>query len=120
MIEIDALTKVYGSAQVRAVDEVSLRIGAGSVFGFLGPNGAGAAHDLSALVGPCLALGHATHSSSAVRPWEALSGTRSGKRPVVEGLRRPRVTGIAGAWPAAAVAGEADSVASPHRERPMV
>ncbi|MEU7004073.1 ABC transporter ATP-binding protein [Nonomuraea sp. NPDC046570] len=39
MIEIEALTKVYG--QVRAVDEVSLRIPAGSVFGFLGPNGAG-------------------------------------------------------------------------------
>ncbi|MEU9289765.1 ABC transporter ATP-binding protein [Streptomyces sp. NPDC048275] len=41
MIEIDALTKVYGSAQVRAVDEVSLHIPAGSVVGFLGPNGAG-------------------------------------------------------------------------------
>lgn len=39
MIEIEALTKVY--SQVRAVDEVSLRIPAGSVFGFLGPNGAG-------------------------------------------------------------------------------
>ncbi|MHA5053521.1 ABC transporter ATP-binding protein [Streptomyces sp. SD15] len=41
MIEIDALTKVYGSAQGRAVDEVSLHIPAGSVVGFLGPNGAG-------------------------------------------------------------------------------
>ncbi|MEU7895247.1 ATP-binding cassette domain-containing protein [Nonomuraea sp. NPDC049152] len=41
MIEIEALTKVYGMAQVRAVDEVSLRIPAGSLFGFLGPNGAG-------------------------------------------------------------------------------
>ncbi|MFI7705221.1 hypothetical protein [Nonomuraea sp. NPDC049480] len=41
MIEIEALTKVYGAAQVRAVDEVSLHVPAGSVFGFLGPNGAG-------------------------------------------------------------------------------
>jgi ABC-2 type transport system ATP-binding protein len=41
MIEIGALTKAYGSAQVRAVDEVSLRVPAGTVFGFLGPNGAG-------------------------------------------------------------------------------
>jgi ABC-2 type transport system ATP-binding protein len=35
------LTKVYGQAQVRAVDEVTLSVPAGPVFGFLGPNGAG-------------------------------------------------------------------------------
>ncbi|MER5624978.1 ABC transporter ATP-binding protein [Streptosporangium sp. NPDC002544] len=51
MIEIDALTKVYGSAQVRAVDEVSLRIPAGSVFGFLGPNGAGKTTTIKMLAG---------------------------------------------------------------------
>lgn len=32
MIEIEALTKVYGSAEQPAVDEVSLHIPAGSVF----------------------------------------------------------------------------------------
>ncbi|MEV4163479.1 ABC transporter ATP-binding protein [Nonomuraea dietziae] len=51
MIEIEALTKVYGSAQVRAVDEVSLRIPAGSVFGFLGPNGAGKTTTIKMLAG---------------------------------------------------------------------
>ncbi|MGI5290734.1 ATP-binding cassette domain-containing protein [Nonomuraea polychroma] len=51
MIEIDALTKVYGAAQVRAVDEVSLRIPAGSVFGFLGPNGAGKTTTIKMLAG---------------------------------------------------------------------
>ncbi|MFI6734937.1 ATP-binding cassette domain-containing protein [Nonomuraea sp. NPDC050451] len=51
MIEIDALTKVYGSAQARAVDEVSLRIPAGSVFGFLGPNGAGKTTTIKMLAG---------------------------------------------------------------------
>ncbi|ACZ87225.1 ABC transporter ATP-binding protein [Streptosporangium roseum] len=51
MIEIDALTKVYGSAQIRAVDEVSLRIPAGSVFGFLGPNGAGKTTTIKMLAG---------------------------------------------------------------------
>ncbi|GAA3469462.1 ABC transporter ATP-binding protein [Nonomuraea roseola] len=51
MIEIDALTKVYGSAQVRAVDEVSLHIPAGSVFGFLGPNGAGKTTTIKMLAG---------------------------------------------------------------------
>ncbi|GAA4231338.1 ABC-2 type transport system ATP-binding protein [Streptosporangium album] len=51
MIEIDALTKVYGSAQVRAVDEVSLHIPAGSVFGFLGPNGAGKTTTIKMMAG---------------------------------------------------------------------
>lgn len=51
MIEIDALTKVYGSAQVRAVDEVSLHVPAGSVFGFLGPNGAGKTTTIKMLAG---------------------------------------------------------------------
>ncbi|MEV4012134.1 ABC transporter ATP-binding protein [Nonomuraea angiospora] len=51
MIEIDALTKVYGSAQARAVDEVSLHVPAGSVFGFLGPNGAGKTTTIKMLAG---------------------------------------------------------------------
>ncbi|MBB6347146.1 ATP-binding cassette domain-containing protein [Nonomuraea muscovyensis] len=51
MIEIDALTKVYGSAQVPAVDEVSLHIPAGSIFGFLGPNGAGKTTTIKMLAG---------------------------------------------------------------------
>jgi ABC-2 type transport system ATP-binding protein len=40
-IEIDRLTKVYPSATAPAVEELSLRVAAGTVFGFLGPNGAG-------------------------------------------------------------------------------
>ncbi|MGN9846316.1 ATP-binding cassette domain-containing protein [Nonomuraea sp. H19] len=51
MIEIEALTKVYGTAQVRAVDEVSLRVPAGSVFGFLGPNGAGKTSTIKMMAG---------------------------------------------------------------------
>ncbi|MFD8557856.1 ATP-binding cassette domain-containing protein [Streptosporangium canum] len=51
MIEIEALTKVYGTAQARAVDEVSLRVPAGSVFGFLGPNGAGKTTTIKMLAG---------------------------------------------------------------------
>ncbi|WP_336211562.1 ABC transporter ATP-binding protein [Nonomuraea sp. LPB2021202275-12-8] len=51
MIEIDALTKTYGSSQVRAVDEVSLRVPAGSVFGFLGPNGAGKTTTIKMMAG---------------------------------------------------------------------
>ncbi|WP_440102714.1 ABC transporter ATP-binding protein [Streptosporangium sp. H16] len=51
MIDIEALTKVYGTAQARAVDEVSLRVPAGSVFGFLGPNGAGKTTTIKMLAG---------------------------------------------------------------------
>jgi len=39
VIETDALTKRYGAA--RGIEEVSMSIAAGEVFGFLGPNGAG-------------------------------------------------------------------------------
>jgi ABC-2 type transport system ATP-binding protein len=39
MIEINGLTKHYG--QIKAVDNLSLAIVRGEVFGLLGPNGAG-------------------------------------------------------------------------------
>ena len=38
-IEIRSLSKVYGD--LRAVDEISLSVKEGEIFGFLGPNGAG-------------------------------------------------------------------------------
>ena len=38
-IEINSLTKEYGN--VKAVDNISLQINEGEIFGFLGPNGAG-------------------------------------------------------------------------------
>ena len=39
MIEVEHVSKHYGP--VRAVDDVSCRLGAGEIVGFLGPNGAG-------------------------------------------------------------------------------
>ncbi|GAA2738398.1 ABC transporter ATP-binding protein [Actinocorallia aurantiaca] len=51
MIEIEALTKVYGPGQAPAVDDVSLNIPAGTVFGFLGPNGAGKTTTIKMLAG---------------------------------------------------------------------
>jgi ABC-2 type transport system ATP-binding protein len=38
-IEIDSLSKEFG--KVRAVDNISLKVNSGEIFGFLGPNGAG-------------------------------------------------------------------------------
>ena len=40
MIKIENVTKEY-QANVKAVDNISLEIKSGEIFGFLGPNGAG-------------------------------------------------------------------------------
>lgn len=39
MLEIQNLTKYYG--KVRGVEDLSLKLEEGKVFGFIGPNGAG-------------------------------------------------------------------------------
>ena len=61
-IEIDHLTKTFG--QFTAVDDVSLEIHAGEIFGFLGPNGAGKSTTIRTLLdlirptaGACRILG---------------------------------------------------------------
>jgi ABC-2 type transport system ATP-binding protein len=41
IIRTDKLTKVYPGADFRAVDELSLSVAPGEIFGLLGPNGAG-------------------------------------------------------------------------------
>ncbi|MEP7205165.1 MAG: ABC transporter ATP-binding protein [Candidatus Saccharibacteria bacterium] len=49
IIQIDNLTKLYGSA--RGVEDVSLSIKKGEVFGFLGPNGAGKSTTINCMLG---------------------------------------------------------------------
>ena len=49
MIEVQHLTKRYG--RVTAVDDVSLRVERGEIFGFLGPNGAGKTTTMRILTG---------------------------------------------------------------------
>jgi ABC-2 type transport system ATP-binding protein len=49
VIEVDALTKRYGD--LTAVDDVSLDVEEGEVFGFLGPNGAGKTTTIRTLLG---------------------------------------------------------------------
>ena len=41
MVEIKNLTKSYGSSTVRAVEDLSISLRPGEIFGFLGSNGAG-------------------------------------------------------------------------------
>jgi ABC-2 type transport system ATP-binding protein len=49
MIELEGLTKRYG--QFTAVDELSLRVADGEIFGFLGPNGAGKTTTIRMMMG---------------------------------------------------------------------
>ena len=49
MIEAKGLSKDYGS--VRALDDVSLKVGRGEIFGFFGPNGAGKTTCIKVLCG---------------------------------------------------------------------
>jgi ABC-2 type transport system ATP-binding protein len=55
-IEVNGLTKVYPGG-ARAVDDVSLAVPAGQVFGFLGPNGAGKTTTIKILAGLLTATG---------------------------------------------------------------
>ena len=40
MIEIDKISKTY-NGKIKAVDNISIEVKAGEIFGFIGPNGAG-------------------------------------------------------------------------------
>ena len=51
MIEIAYLTKSYNKGAVKAVDDLSLTIKNGEIFGFLGPNGAGKTTTIKMMVG---------------------------------------------------------------------
>jgi len=50
MLEIRHLTKVFGK-NFKAVDDLSLSVKKGEVFGFLGPNGAGKTTTIKMIVG---------------------------------------------------------------------
>ena len=51
MLEIKNLTKSYGDSTVKAVDDLSLSLRPGEIYGFLGPNGAGKSTTIKSLVG---------------------------------------------------------------------
>ena len=49
MLRIENLTKIYGDK--KAVDDLSLHINAGEIYGFIGHNGAGKTTTLKSVVG---------------------------------------------------------------------
>ena len=51
MLRIQHLTKSYAKSEVNAVDDLSLELKPGEIFGFLGPNGAGKTTTIKALTG---------------------------------------------------------------------
>jgi ABC-2 type transport system ATP-binding protein len=51
ILKIDNLTKVYANGEVKAVDDLSIEIKPGEIFGFLGPNGAGKSTTIKCLTG---------------------------------------------------------------------
>lgn len=51
MIEIAGVSKSYNRGRVKAVDNLTLTINPGEIFGFLGPNGAGKTTTLKMIVG---------------------------------------------------------------------
>jgi ABC-2 type transport system ATP-binding protein len=51
MIELNRVSKSYNKGRVKAVDELTLTVRPGEIFGFLGPNGAGKTTTLKLIVG---------------------------------------------------------------------
>ena len=51
MLEIKHLSKSYGNSPVKAVDDLSITLNAGEIYGFLGSNGAGKSTTIKSLVG---------------------------------------------------------------------
>lgn len=51
MLKISNLSKRYGNSTIKSVDNLSLELKPGEVFGFLGPNGAGKSTTIKSIVG---------------------------------------------------------------------
>ncbi|MDX9899434.1 MAG: ABC transporter ATP-binding protein [Spirochaetia bacterium] len=51
MIELSGVSKTYAKSALKAVDDLSIRVRDGEIFGFLGPNGAGKTTTIKILTG---------------------------------------------------------------------
>ncbi len=51
MLKIEGLSKSYNKGEIKAVDNISLEVKKGEIFGFLGPNGAGKTTTIKMIVG---------------------------------------------------------------------
>jgi branched-chain amino acid transport system ATP-binding protein len=83
VIVLDKLSKRFGDVQ--AVREVSLTIAAGTIFGFLGANGAGKTTVLRALCGMVRTAGEVRFDGKAITGWATEDIVRLGIAHVPEG-----------------------------------
>lgn len=51
MLEIKNVSKTYPGSNVKAIEDISLTINEGDIFGFIGPNGAGKSTTIKSIVG---------------------------------------------------------------------
>ena len=51
MIRLEHVSKQYGKGKVKALDDLTLHVEKGKVFGFIGPNGAGKTTTIKLLTG---------------------------------------------------------------------
>ena len=51
MIELSQVSKSYNKGKIKAVDDLTLTVNSGEIFGFLGPNGAGKTTTIKMIVG---------------------------------------------------------------------
>ena len=51
MLEIKNVSKAYPGSNVKAIEDISLTINEGDIFGFIGPNGAGKSTTIKSIVG---------------------------------------------------------------------
>ena len=51
MIQLDRVTKVYTKGNKKAVDDLTLHVEGGELFGFIGPNGAGKTTTIKLMTG---------------------------------------------------------------------
>ena len=74
MVEIRNLTKIYGNH--RAVDDLTITVESGQIYGFLGPNGAGKSTTMNIITG-CLA---ATEGSVRINGFDILTQPKEAKK----------------------------------------
>ena len=51
MIRLEHVSKQYGKGKIKALDDLTLHVEKGKVFGFIGPNGAGKTTTIKLLTG---------------------------------------------------------------------
>ena len=58
MLSIQNVSKTYSKGKVKAVDNISLQVKRGEIFGFLGPNGAGKTTTIKMITGVQIGRAH--------------------------------------------------------------